>query len=167
MMPTPTQGGRARFDLNGAPPRLVSTFQLWCTAALPSNFVFSKPSLGQLFVQFFFTSPSKPPGPWPIIKLKRSLRRDSWAGARKEEECEWPQMGIVLSLVAGGGWRSFVAVLVVSHWDQEKLVREDFALYTSDLSVEAQRAAARSDESTCFTIVKRLIAPIRKSRAGG
>ena len=37
-----------------------------------------------------------------------------------------------------------------------KLVKEDFASYTSDLSVEAQREAARFDQSTLFNIVKRL-----------
>ena len=37
---------------NGARPRLVSTMQLWWTAALPCNFFFSKPSLG-LFRNFF------------------------------------------------------------------------------------------------------------------
>ena len=37
-----------------------------------------------------------------------------------------------------------------------KKVKEDFASYTSDLSVEAQRAARRFDESTLFNSVKRL-----------
>ena len=37
-----------------------------------------------------------------------------------------------------------------------KMVKEGFASYTSDLSVEAQRAAARSDQSTLFAVVKRL-----------
>ena len=37
-----------------------------------------------------------------------------------------------------------------------KKVKEDFASCTSDLSVEAQRAATRFDQSTLFNIVKRL-----------
>ena len=66
-----------------------------------------------------------------------------------------------------------------------KRVKEDFASFTFDLSVEAQRAAARFDQSTLFSIVKRLKlksspsvpsvlledgslrALITKSRAGG
>ena len=39
---------------------------------------------------------------------------------------------------------------------RRKMVKEDFASYTSDLSVEVQRAAARFDESTSFNIVKHL-----------
>ena len=37
-----------------------------------------------------------------------------------------------------------------------KMVKEDFASDTSDLSVEAQRAATRFDQSTLFNMVKRL-----------
>ena len=56
-------------------------------------------------------------------------------------------MGASSSRVAGCGWRSFVAVLFVFHSELEKKVKEDFASYTSDLSV---------DQSTLFNIVKRL-----------
>ena len=54
-MPTPTQGGRARCDLFVARPRLVSTMQLWWTAALPCNFFRKRPwdnFLCNLFIIF-------------------------------------------------------------------------------------------------------------------
>ena len=50
MMSTPTQGGRARFSLNGAPPRLVSTIQLWWTY----HATFFRNSPWELVVQFLF-----------------------------------------------------------------------------------------------------------------
>ena len=64
--------------------------------------------------------------------------------ARRKEECEWPQMGIFSSSVG-------CLSLKIG-----KKVREDFASYTSDLAVEAQRAVTRFDQSTLFNIVKHL-----------
>ena len=65
-------------------------------------------------------------------------------------------MGIFSSRVAGCVWRSFIAVLVLSSLRIRTNVKEDFSSYTSDLSVEAQRAARRFDQSTLFNIIKRL-----------
>ena len=77
-------------------------------------------------------------------------------GARRKEECAWPQMGFFSSRVAGCVWRSFIACVGCLSLRIRKKVKEYFASYTSDLSVEAQRAATRFDQSTLFNIVKRL-----------
>ena len=84
-MPTPAQGGRARCDRNVARPRLVSTMQLWWTAALPCNFFFfSKPSLGQLFCAFYYFI--KP------FQASRALADHNASSADSEMGHEWNTM---------------------------------------------------------------------------
>ena len=50
-------GRESPFRSKWGTPRFVSTIQFWWTAALPCNFCFSKPSLGQLLVQFIYVKP--------------------------------------------------------------------------------------------------------------
>ena len=89
--------------------------------------------------------------------LKRTLLRDCWAvwcshGGGMRMATDWNCL-VSCRRLRVAQLRHSVGCLSLR---KRKMVKEDFALYTSDLSVEAQRAAARSDQSTLFTIVKRI-----------
>ena len=64
-MPTPTQGGRTRYDLNGARPRLVSTTELWWTNRFARHFFRNRPSFlcNLIFLKPFQSNTTRtPPG---------------------------------------------------------------------------------------------------------
>ena len=94
-----------------------------------------------------------------VIKgeLKRTLLRDCWA--------VWCSQKRGMRMATDGNFLFSCRRLRVAQLHRSvgclslrirKKVKEDFASYTSDLSVEAQRAATRFDQSTLFNIVKRL-----------
>ena len=72
-MATPTQGGGARYDLNGARPRLVSTMQLWWAAALPCN-ILSETVFGTTFCAIFLK---------PLPSLQGLGRSQQWPQSRR------------------------------------------------------------------------------------
>ena len=94
-----------------------------------------------------------------VIKgeLKRTLLRDCWA--------VWCSQKRGMRIATDGNFLFSCRRLRVAQLHRSvgclslrirKKVKEDFASHTSDLSVEAQRAATRFDQSTLFNIVKRL-----------
>ena len=94
-----------------------------------------------------------------VIKgeLKRTLLRDCWA--------VWCSQRRGMCIATDGNFLFSCRRLRVAQLHRcvgclslriRKKVKEDFASHTSDLSVEAQRAATRFDQSTLFNIVKRL-----------
>ena len=82
MMPTPTQGGEACCDLNVARPRLVSTMQLWWTAALPCIFFFRN-RLGDIFCAFFFFN-------LPSLLADHNLRYSLWSNSLPKKQSATP-----------------------------------------------------------------------------
>ena len=91
------------------------------------------------------------------VELKRTLLRDCWA--------VWCSQRGGMRMATDGSCLFSCRRLRVAQLHRSDgclslrirtKVKEDFASYTSDLSVEAHRAAARFDQSTLFNIVKRL-----------